>query len=509
MTVADADSVSARPRPRLFGVHAELALAFSLLPVVRIWDLTDDLNTSVSTAALFAGAAYLIWQLTAFRPPVCSRSARATAAALLAACAWQLAWIDSNDFWFFRIALIVWAAGWLLLWWGWRGPAYGWRVLTAFVVWSATCDGPWRWMRDGYQDGLRFAPAITGATAQSAGWLLRVFGHPASVHANKLVVFGETVSVGLTCTSLPLTKLLLLLLALAVLLFRMPWGRAAALAAAAVAAAFAIAVIRVVLLACVAHDPQRFHYWHEPGSGGQWFTAAGMVALALLFARALPAYWRPPPPSGEAAPNAGRGIAVAGVLVLAAARLTTPAPPPSHFVDTPPAGYSLQGDVSESMDLGPGGGAHPNEPSWLRRITLQGTSAGARLELTLAYVPQMLAGDLRPEPGPWRLDPGAKYAVLVSPRRVVWVSTIAPDGFAVATDAAWDRKVDEGLNHPERWLQWLAHLRPLRDKRAYWAEAIWTGPAAERPRAPPLPFSHWIGLTTPAPDGPAVPRPAT
>jgi exosortase/archaeosortase family protein len=504
VTVAGAGSVSARPR--LLVPHLELAVAFSLLPVVRIWDLTDDINTALTTAALFAGAGLLIWRISARHPPGSSRAARIAAFALLGACAWQLAWIDSNDFWFYRVALVAWAAAWLLLWWGWSGFRRGWRVLLAFALWAGACDGPSRWMRDSLQQGARFAPWVAAATARGAAAVLGLLGHPASTRGHDLFVFGETVSVGLTCTSLPLTKLLLLLLVLAALLLRLPWRRTAALAAAVVVIAFATAVIRVALLAAVAHDAERFHYWHEPGSGGQWFTAAAMLAAAALFFLALPVRVPPPAPSGGAdAPHAGRPIAIAAVLFLAAARLTTPAPPPAHFIGLPPAGFSVQSDAAEALDLGPAGGAHANMPAWLRRITLRAGATGARMELTVAYVPQMLAGDLRPEPGFWALDAGGRFAVLRSPGREVWVSTIAPDGYAVATDSGWDRKVDEGLDHPARWLQWLAHRRPLRDKRAYWAEAIWTGPAGREPATAPAPFSHWIGLTAPAPDAGAVP----
>lgn len=493
MTVASAESSAARPGSRLFGVHVELALAFSLLPVIRIWDLTNDINTAITTAALFGGAAYLIWQVSAFRAPGSTVGAKTFAAILLIATAWQLAWIDGNDFWFYRIALIAWAIAWLLFWWGWSGLRVGWRVLVSFVVWAAACDGPWRWMRTAVQGGIDLGDLFTHATARTSAFILSLCGAHATVMANKIFVFGETVSVGLTCTSLPLTKLLLLLLVLAALLLRMPWKRTACLALAATVIAFVTSVFRVALLAYVAPNKARFEYWHEPDAGGQWFTAAAMVLVAWIFARSLPSYERPSTPEEASAPNAGRGIAIAGVVMLAIARFTTPPPLQAHYAATPEGGYAVTADDSEGINLGTAGGGHPNEPAWIRRITLTNAAAQSQLELTLAYVPQLLAGDLRPESGEWTIGPGEKFARLAGPKRMIWVATLSDNG-AVATGDGWSQRVDAGASQPRRWLQWITHQRALRDKRAFWAEAIWTGPAGSEPTAPPAPFSQWIGL---------------
>jgi exosortase/archaeosortase family protein len=492
VTVASAESASVRAGSRLFGVHVELALAFSLLPVIRVWDLTNDINTAITTAALFAGSACLLWQLTAFRPPGSTAGAKSAAAVLLIASAWQLAWIDGNDFWFYRFALIAWGVAWLLFWWGWGGLRAGWRILAAFVIWAAACDGPWRWMRTAVQGGIDLGDLSTHATARTSAMILSLFGAHATVQANQIFVFGETVSVGLTCTSLPLTKLLWLLLLLATLLLRLPWKRAGLVALAATAIAFATSVVRVALLAYVAPNKTRFDYWHEPDSGGQWFTAAALVLVAWIFARSLPTDWRPPRSEGGSVPNAGRGIAIAGVVMLAIARFTTPPALISHYAGTAGDGYTVASDESESINLGTAGGGHPNEPAWIRRITLNSADA-AQLELTLAYVPQLLAGDLRPELGDWKIDPSGKFARLGGPKRVIWVATLSENS-ALATSDGWNRKIDDGTSDPRRWMQWLAHQRALRDKRAFWAEAIWTGPAGREPAAPPAPFSQWIGL---------------
>lgn len=481
------------PPAHLLARHVELTLALAFLPALRVWKLTADPVAAWTTVGLFAAAAHLIWLLTPGQLPRSSRGARIAAGILLAVAGWQWAWIDGSDFWFCRAALVVWPMAWLLTWWGWQGLALGWRVIAAFVLWAIWCDAPWHWMRDVLQSGDRFGPALADATAHASGWLLSLVDQNPSVHSNVVLVHGRIVPVTVPCTALPVAKYLVLLLALATLLFRLPWARALALVPAALLIAFFVSVVRFSLLALLAHDPERLRFWHEPGSGGPWFTAVAVAVLAVIFCKLLPerapAAW----PGGAAhATTAGRWILAGSLVAMALASLSTRPRLNIWFSSEPAAPYHLTSDAQESLDLGPTGTAHANEPAWIRRITCADDAQRAQLELTLAYVPQMLAGDLRPERGEWTVDPTGRYATHRSPGRAVWVTTIALDGRAFATAKGWSRQINRGIGSPRRWLRWLAHRGPLRDKRAYWAEAVWTGPADAAPPVPPAPFRDWI-----------------
>lgn len=487
------------PPANLFARHVELTLALAFLPAVRIWKLTADPTAAWTTVGLFAAAAWLIWKLTPANLPRSSRDARIVAGLLLALTAWQWAWIDGSDFWFCRVALVVWPMAWLLTWWGWAGLAIGWRVIAAFVLWAIWCDAPWHWMRDVLQSGDRFGPVVAEATAHCSGWLLSLAGTHPVVHHNVVLVHQRIVPVTVPCTALPVIKYLLLLLALATLLFRLPWLRAIVLVPVAVAIAFFVSVVRFSLLALLAPDPERIRFWHEPGSGGPWFTAAAVAVLALVFYRLLPRGEPSAWPGGSAhATAAGRWLLAGSLAALALASMSARPRMRLWFAGSPAAPFRVTFDHEETLNLGSSGTTHANEPAWIRRITCTDGGRDRRLEFTLAYVPQMLAGDLRPEGGEWVVDSTGRYASHRGAGRIVWVTTIALDGAAYASADGWLHHINRGLGSPRRWARWLAHRGPLRDKRAYWAEAVWTGPADQSPSAPPAPFDDWISRSKPA-----------
>lgn len=487
------------PPAHLFARHVKLTMALALLPSLRVWKLTADPVAALTTLGLFAAAAGLIWRLTPAELPRSHRGARVAAGLMLAATAWQWAWIDGCDFWFCRLAFVIWAMAWLLIWWGVPGFLLGWRVIAAFVIWGLWCEAPWHWMRGFFESGDRFGPALAAATARVSGWLLAAAGTRPTVLGNAVLVHGRSVPVLVPSTALPVAKYLILLLTLATLLFRLPWLRAIALAAAALLLAFGVSVVRFALVALLAHDPGRVRFWAEPGSGGPWLVALAAAVLGLWFVRALPPAPAPAWPGGTAhATKAGRWVLMGSIAALA---LATVHPIPrlqSWFDAVPPPGFRVTSDRSADLDLGPAGTTHPNEPAWVRSILYVDTAQGRRLELTLAYVPVMLAGDLRPEAGDWTIDPTGRYAAHRQAGQTVWVTTYAQGGAAFATADGWSHEVDRGLTSPRRWARWWAHRGPLRDKRAYWVEAALNGPGAGALPGPPAPFSTWLARRPPA-----------
>jgi len=499
----------ARPTARLFRAWSLLAAALAVVPVVRIWQLTQDTDTTVTTIAVFAGAA---WQIGSLLERVRQRPSRATrwlALGLLALGIWQLAWIGTDDFWFLRVAIVLWGTLWVVLPWGVAGLVWGWRVIAAFVVWAEFCDAPWQWSRDAYQTGDQMGPWLARITAQISGWILWQAGAPVKVSGTLIQLGQHVVSVGIPCTALPLIKLLLLLLFLATLLLRLAWLVALRLAVITLIVSFLVSIARVMLLAYVVRDPALFHYWHDPdGGGGGWFTAIGMVILAFLIARQK-LRQSPKTPSTAAgplpiAPNA-LPVLLASVTALIIVQFGNAAPRLEAAAPAPPPDFKLVSDSRQPGDGAVSPLAEPDEPAWTRRIRYSALGNPGQLEVIIAFIPRTLTGDPRdhrsldreiPLQGGWILPVGSRYAEGQWAQGAAWITTIPGDGRPISTAGAWEQYLRHSFAQPGRWLAWLAHRAPLRDKRSYWLGAFETdGSAAQRAASQKL-FFDWIALLT-------------
>lgn len=498
----------ARPPARLFRVWTQWALVLALLPVVRIWQLTGSADATVTTVALFLGAG---WQMGRLLPQVQQRPhplTRGWALIVLTLGLWQIAWIGINDFWFVRGALIICAVTWLLLAWGLAGLIWGWRILAAFILWAALCDGPWQWFRDGYQTGDALGPKLASLTAQIAGGLMAQAGAAVIVDHDRIQLGGQVVSVGVPCTALPLAKLLLLLLILAILLFRLELWAAFRLGVIALAASFLISIGRVMLLAYVVRDPPRFHYWHDADqAGGSWFTAAGMLIMAFLIARQIfrQRVHEVEPVASVSPPSAPplRWLLAASLISWGASAWLSPLPPARFIPPEQISGISLTADAIRANPLGAVGHAAPDQPASIRQITYASSGEMGRLDLIIAYIPQTLTGAPLAHPllnaqipvaGTWSLSPDSRYAWCRSRNGMAWVTTVASDGELIATEKAWDEHLRRIAGTPSRWLAWLMHRMPLRDKRSYWVGAYASRPLPSH--VPPKLFMDCIAVLT-------------
>ena len=480
--------------------------ALAILPVLRSWQLTEDGDTAATTLAVFAGAA---WQIGAMLPRIQARPRPLTRWLALAALGlgmWQLAWIGTDDFWFLKIALVIWAAAWLALAWGVAGWIWGWRILAAFALWAWLCDAPWQWSRDAYQTGDAIGPALAIITTKVAGTLLTLGGAPVHVSQQFLQWGANTVSVGVPCTGLPLVKLLWLLLVLATLLLRLRPLRAGWLAIMAAAIAFVTSVIRVMVLAAVVGNSERFHYWHDPDRGGVgWFTAAGMLILAFLFARqffgqqAMEAHPPSPSPMPPRPPDP-RWLVAATALALLIAQIPFDRPSPAARSAPAETNFILNGDAKTPLPASPS--LSPDQPAWIRRLTYRESPGGGLWTVAIADRPHSLEPDPRDQPGledaipptgPWRPLPGGGFTASArSGEGSAWLAMVAPGLGALRSDnLAWRDRQRIFRAGPGRWSSWLLHRSRLRDKQCYWL-AVWGQPTTDG--SPPKLFSDWIAL---------------
>lgn len=489
----------ARPQSaRLFCAPGSLAWPLALIPAWAAWHLTGDLGSVTTTLMVVFGAAWQISFLLRAAPAVSNRTARLLSAALFVGIGWQLAWVPFTDFWLYRAALPLWGAAWLILWWGPSGLVWGWRVLTAFLLWGYCADGPWQWARDGYQVGDSIGPALSVFTAQAAGRLMWYGGSPVIVRANVITLHGNAVSVGIPCTALPLIKLLWLLLVLAALLFRIRLVRTLRLGVIAALMALVVSIGRVIVLVQVVGDPARFHYWHDAGQGGsEWFTAAAMLVLAWFTARAALAGYRPaetPERTPTESPFAiGRWalfLGGAGAVSIGAA-LASPAPR-AHFPASLPGPdhFRIVSQSENWFDPGMDAIAEPNQPAAAKITSWANSPAQERLDVVAAYVPRRLAiqplthdaiadaawngrAPAQLNHATWTADASGRVLSARAPGLAAWCTTVRPPA------------------RSHRWLAWFLHRRPARDTQSFWLEAIWMGPAGHEPATPPSAFLAW------------------
>jgi exosortase/archaeosortase family protein len=479
------DLSPARSTARVFGVWMGLAGSVAFLPVVRAWQLTGDTDITATTLAVFAGAAVQFGGMLRTVPAQGRTGSRLAAVLLLGAALWQLGWIGTNDFWFFRLSLPLIAAAWLMLAWGLPGLLRGWRILTAFLVWGFFCDGPWQWMRDGYQSGEQIGPGLAAVTAGVAGRLLAICGAPVTAAGSSITWAHHTVKVGLPCTALPLAKLLLLLLLLTALLLRLPWRRSLWLGFLVLPIAFCISVVRVMILAYVVRSPALFHYWHDPeGAGGGWFTAAGMLALAFLIARqcfrqragAPPALSSPSIP----APIWPGWVVGASLAAWLAGYLGHQASRPEFITAPLSADYRLVSDQFHLIDGKAGEALTPNVALWTRHLTYDSLLTSRRIEIVIAAVPLTFDGDPRSQ----------HYAdEIFTIKKPAWFATVVPREAPIYDARGWDRHLQLASARQGRWLAWWLHRRPFRDKWSFWLAGIALPPPADA--LPPKVFSDW------------------
>lgn len=454
-------------------------VALAALPVLRIGQLTSaGLDAALITTLLFAGAA---WNLQGCLRRVPSKPGWVTT--LVGYCglalgAWQLAWIGTEDYWFLRIALVVWSLVWICLLWGRAGLAWGWRVWVAFGIWAGACGGA-----IGFETG-RFGEWVSLRTIQTAGWVLWQFRQPVSMHGTVLKLEHGAMGVGEPCTGLPLALLLLVFLLLAALLLRLRWLWVGVAAGAVVLGAFGIGVARVLVMTQAIGDPERFEYWHGH-EGNSWFTAAGVVLLGWLVARG-PRLDVPHKESGGARhagwPPAIRWawvpVVVAGGMAWLHPRedpskyiANSPPPPLPGFVITNDSGSRATPDVSRHS---------ANASTWIRTLDYESPDHAVHLEIQLAYIPVLLsaAPEFFPETRrrlqsihEWRrrtTDRGGEFCVSEDAGQQIWLAFVSSAGVTVSSDRIWHALYRDSMFRPASWRDWLSHRSPMRDKQAYW-----------------------------------------
>ena len=473
-----ASPVDARARVQT-GVlrHAIAAALMAALPVWRAIDLTQSVDAGLTLTAVFGGAAWFLWQDCSGAEVSWRRSF--AAAALLAACSWQLAWIDAADFWFFRVTLVAWAIAWVLL----TPRAQGWRVIAGFGLWAICFDAHLL----AHFSVINIAAAKI--TAAVAGWLLWQFGASISGSGSLLTIGTSTVEVGTACTGLPLAVILLALVGLSGLFLRLRLLEIARLAVTTMVAAFFIGVARVCVLTLLADDAAAFAYWHGPG-GNAWFSTAGIAFLAWLLSRR-----RAATNVSATKPHAGllpRHAVVAAAVPIAFA-LAVPfavgRAGPSTATFPAVGGWTLTQQSAETFDVTP---ARRQDRFGSLRQASYSHANGGRLVVSRAELPVMLTPDARSLPdaihrfgvnASWVPTPGVGL-VKDDAAHLRVVVIVDAQGQPAGGQEDWIARSRRGTTDLARWLGWFQHRHPLRDTAAACIHVEWTGPASERPQAP-------------------------
>jgi len=260
-----------------------------------------------------------------------------------------------------------------------------------------------------------------------------------------------------------------------------------------------------MVLAAVAGNQERFHYWHDPDRGGVgWFTAAGMLILAFLFARQYFAQHavKAPPTFQPALPQPPdpRWLLAATVVVLLVARLPLRLAPLEYTAAPPANNLLLAHDLTDKTPHD--GPLLANAAIWTRQLQYLERSEGRTWTVLVASLPRTMEPDPRDQPsldatlpalsGRWQPLPSGGFSAPTSLAGTVWLATVVPGQGAWGADGAlWNAQ--QRITHatPIRWARWLLHRSPLRAKQTYWL-AVWGPPTPNS--APPKLFSDWIAL---------------
>ena len=468
---ADASEQNGARTARAVAIYALSFAAVTALPIWRSADFMQSADLGVVAAVVFAGVAWHLWRHVP--PSRCSLATVALAWSGLAFAAWQLAWIQVQDFWFLRLATVACGIGVVALWGGgWRG----WRVVAALAVWSCWLGGS-NGRLDAWVGG-----SFARHTAAIAGWLLWQGGQNLSVRGAVVETPHGIIEVGSPCTGLPLASLLLMLLLVATLLLRLSRGALLRIAVWVVAGAFALGVARVALLILLVGRKEAFDYWHGP-EGGAWISALGIVGLAWLVHRHLRS--RPGEARTGARPRGAPSAFVHACWPIAAAAISalllgsTAAIQPAASEDAPPAWPGATVVHNRLLPLDSNIESPIDRFASERQVTYE-LGPDAHVEVWFAPVPLLFTGDPRAIPATWRdasaidrwtvsaAPGGGELWIGVGRDRTLWLATLTLDGRSIARHQDWVTHYRGAFRRPARWIDWIAHRRPLADKQAAW-----------------------------------------